>query len=127
MGIEQAKIAGMLAVEKVEASAFRDSQKSSSKFSEIIKSFVRPVILGLLMFQTYRILTSLEELTGGIESIPAADLIALYKVVILSITGLTATSVGWYFATRSSKQFDKILEQSTINMVAHKSIKSPKK
>ncbi len=115
MSIEEAKVAGAMAVEKIEAQAFSNSQKSTSPFADIIKSFVRPVILGLLMYQTYKILSSLEVLTGGLESIPSADIIALYKVVILSVTGLTSTAVGWYFATRSSKQFDKLLNHEYRN------------
>ncbi len=113
MGIDQAKVAGELLVEKIDAEAFNTSQKATSKFADTIKSLVRPVILGLLMFQTYQILTALETLTGGLEAIPASDLIALYKIVVLSVTGLTATAVGWYFATRSSKQFDRLLDRQT--------------
>lgn len=111
MSIEEAKVAGLLAVEKVEAVAFSNSQKSSSPLADTVKSFVRPVILGLLMYQTYKILQSLVVLTGGLANLPAVEIIGLFKVVILAITGLTATSVGWYFATRSSKQFDKLVEQ----------------
>ncbi len=111
MGIEEARVAGAMVVEKIEAQAFSNSQKSSSPFSDAVKSFVRPVILGLLMYQTYKILSSLEVLTGGLAGVPSADVIALYKVVILSVTGLTSTAVGWYFATRSSKQFDKLLDR----------------
>lgn len=49
---------------------------------------------------------SLEMLTGGIASLSVEDVIGLYKIVVLSITGLTATAVGWYFSSRFSKQFD---------------------
>lgn len=111
MGIEEAKVAGQLAVEKADVQAFVESQKARSPVSETVKSFVRPVILGLLMFQTYRILSSLEALTGGLQTVPAVELIGLYKTVILAVTGLTATAVGWYFATRSSKQFDRLLDR----------------
>lgn len=110
MGIKEAKIAGDLLVEKVEAEAFTVSQKSSG-WSEAIKSTIRPIILGLLMFQTYKILESLEMLTGGLESLPQSEVMSLYRIVALSVIGLTATAVGWYFAARSSKQFDKLLEK----------------
>jgi hypothetical protein len=111
MGIEEAKIAGTLLVDKIEAKAFEVSQKSTSALSDILKSFIRPIILGILLYQTYMILQSLEMLTGGLESFDSVELLSLYKVVILSITGLTSTAVGWYFAARSSKQFDKLLEK----------------
>lgn len=111
LSIEQAKVAGSLALEKVEAEAFVESQKVTSKWAEGIKSMVRPVILALLMWQTYTITQSLESINGGLEGLPAEDVLGLYRIIVLSITGLTATAVGWYFAARSSKQFDKLLER----------------
>lgn len=111
MGIEEARTAGALAVEKLEAKAFEVSQRTTSKFSEIAKSLIRPLILAVLMYQTYMILDSLETLTGGLEAFKPEEVLGLYRIVVLSITGLTATAVGWYFAARSSKQFDKLLEK----------------
>ena len=108
--IKQAETAGKLAVEKVEAQAFASSQKTNS-FGEAVKSLIRPVILGLLMWQTYKILSALESLTGGLESMPEDEILALYRIVILSITGLTSTAVGWYFAQRTSKQFDRLIDK----------------
>lgn len=114
MNVEEVKVAGMLLVDKLEAEAFVVSQKVTSKFSEALKSLIRPLILGVLMYQTYLILNSLEELTGGLESLPTEDVVNLYKIVVLSVTGLTATAVGWYFAARSSKQFDKLVDKWKI-------------
>lgn len=111
LGIETAKVAGSLAVEKIEASAFRDSQVTKSSWAEGIKSLIRPAILGMLLWQTYGILVSLEEITGGLVNMPQEDVLGLYRIVVLSVTGLTATAVGWYFAARSSKQFDKLLDR----------------
>lgn len=114
MGIEEAKAAGELLVEKIEAKAFDQSQKETSEAASFIKALIRPVILALLMYQTYMILASLEELSGGLNNLPVEDIISLYKVVILSVTGLTATAVGWYFAARSSKQFDKLMDKWNV-------------
>jgi len=111
MGIEEAKNAGMLLVDKIEAKAFDRSQQSTSKWAANIKSMIRPIILGLLMYQTYRIIDSLESLSGGLESLKPEELASLYRIIVLSVTGLTATAVGWYFAARSSKQFDKLLDK----------------
>lgn len=111
IGIETAKIVGMLAVEKIEATAFEQSQKSTSGIGDILKSFIRPLILGALLWQTYQVMTALETFTGGLESLPEEELLGLYRIVVLSITGLTATAVGWYFAARTSKQFDKLLDR----------------
>lgn len=111
MGIEEAKSAGSLLVDKIEAKAFNTSQRTTSPISDILKSFVRPVILGFLMYQTYMITIALEDLTGGLTAFEPEEVLGLYRIVVLSITGLTATAVGWYFAARSSKQFDKLLEK----------------
>ena len=111
MGIETAKTAGLLAVEKVEASAFVASQKTVSKISDVIKSMIRPVILGLLMYQTYLIINALEAIMDGLSGFTSTEILALYKIIILSVVGLTSTAVGWYFAARSSKQFDKLLDK----------------
>lgn len=111
MGIEQSKISGKLAVEKSEAEAFSNSQVTRSSFGEAIKSSIRPLILVVLFIQMFAILSSLEELTGGLQSLPTQEIIDLYRIIILSITGLTATAVGWYFAARSSKQFDKLIDR----------------
>jgi hypothetical protein len=63
------------------------------------------------MWQTYQVHNSLEALTGGVGGLSSDDVMALYKVVVLMITGLTCTAVSWYFAARSSKQFDKLLDK----------------
>lgn len=111
MGIEEAKIAGELLVEKVEAKAFEASQKTNSKWAANLKAIIRPLILTVLMYQTYMILCSLEALTGGLSAFKPEDVLGLYRIVVLSVTGLTATAVGWYFAARSSKQFDRLLDK----------------
>lgn len=109
-GIEEATIKGKVAVDLSEADSFKESQKTS-KLGATIKACVRPIIVATLMYQTYLIFKSLEEITGGLVMLDSTEIIQLYKVVILSITGLTATSVGWYFASRSSKQFDTLISK----------------
>jgi len=111
IGMKTAEVAGELAIEKVEADAFVESQKSSHKWSDLIKSLIRPVVLGLLMYQTYLIIESLEAITGGLQGFSSDEVLSLYKIVVLSVTGLTATAVGWYFSARSSKQFDKLIDK----------------
>lgn len=109
-GIEEAKVKGTLAVEAIEATAFEVSQKSS-KLGNTIKACVRPLILTALMYQTYMIFKSLERISGGLIMLNNTEILGLYKIVVLSITGLTATAVGWYFASRSSKQFDILVNK----------------
>ena len=115
LNMQEAELAGSLAVEKLDAQAFVESQKSNNKVSEIIKSLIRPIILGLLMFQTYLILDSLQGITGGLTNLPAESVMDLYRTIVYSIVGLTSTAVGWYFSTRSSKQFDYILNHINRN------------
>ena len=108
--MEEAFQTAKLAVEKMESEAFKDSMVSNNKWSDLIKSAIRPVILGVLMYQTWQIVSTLETLTDGLESLPNGEVLNLYKLVVLSIMGLTATAIGWYFGARSSKQFDRLLE-----------------
>jgi hypothetical protein len=100
----------IIEVEKEETRAFGESQATTSSVAEVLKSIIRPAILAALMYQSYIIFQSLEKISGGVETLPAADVLGLYKIMVLSITGLTSVAVGWYFAQRTSKQFDKLLD-----------------
>lgn len=106
--IESSKVNGELAVEKEEVKAFTASQKTST-IGEAVKSAVRPLITFCLLYVSYQLTMSLNDLVGGLESIPAEELAALYKIVILQIFGLTGVCVGWWFATRNSKSYDKLI------------------
>ena len=108
--IEQAKVAGELAVDQVEATAFAKSQQSISAFAEVLKSLVRPVVLGLLLWQTYIIHQNIDKIVDGLTSLTESEVLGIYKMMVLSILSLTSTAVGWYFAQRTSKQFDKLLD-----------------
>ena len=98
--LESMRLGGDIAIETADAEAFKESQKTLSKFGDGVKSAVRPVITGLLLFMTYRVLTSLEVITGGIESLPYEQALALYRDIVLNIISLTATAVNWWFAAR---------------------------
>ncbi|MFC4699374.1 hypothetical protein ACFO4O_04275 [Glaciecola siphonariae] len=109
-GIELEEIKGRVSVNKTEALAFRASQVTN-EIGNTIKACVRPIILAVLMYMTWRLIIALEQLTGGIINMPSTDAFALYKIVVLMVTSLTAMAVGWYFAQRSSKQFDKLIDK----------------
>ena len=111
INVEQSKLAGSLLVDKVEAEAFKHSQKTNNVFSEVLKSLIRPFILAILLYQSYMIFKSIDEMIGGVEALPSKELLSLYRVITLSVTSLTATAVGWYFAARTSKQFDKLVNK----------------
>ena len=83
-----------------EARAFTESQKTISKFADAVKSAVRPVITGALLYMVWGILQELERMTGGITSLPATEAAALYRDITLNIISLTATAVSWWFASR---------------------------
>jgi len=111
MNVEESKILASLEVDKEEAVAFSNSVSSTSDIAETLKSCVRPIILALLMWQTWKIHSTVEELTGGLTNMDSTEVMNLYRILILTITGLTSTAVGWYFSQRSSKQFDKLVDK----------------
>lgn len=89
-------------VQSSEARAFEESHKTISKVGEAIRSTVRPIISGALLYMTYSILMELEALTGGLNSLPADQTVKLYRDITLNIISLTATAVSWWFASRPS-------------------------
>ena len=89
-------------VQSSEARAFEESQKTISRVGGAIKSAVRPVITGVLLYMTYGILVQLEDITGGISTLPPVEAAKLYRDIVLNIISLTATAVSWWFASRPS-------------------------
>lgn len=109
LNIQETEIAGKLAIEKGEVKAFTESQKSTG-WGELIKQLIRPIVLGLLMYQSFIMFTSLDEIVSGMEGLDPDQVADLYRVAILSIFSLTGTAIGWYFSARTSKQFDRFLQ-----------------
>jgi hypothetical protein len=89
-------------IKKADADAFVESQKSLSRVGDAIKSAVRPLITGWLLYMTWRIWEALEAITGGIESFSAQEAADLYKSTAVSIISLTTMAVSWWFASRPS-------------------------
>ena len=108
--IESNKVKGELAIGKEEAVAFTYSQKTTS-FGEVVKSLIRPLITGALLYVSYQLLVNINILVGGLESIPQKELLGLYKIVVLQIFGLTGICVGFGFATRTSKGYEKMMDK----------------
>jgi hypothetical protein len=108
--VEASKVKGELLVDKEEAKAFTASQKTTS-FGEAIKSLFRPLITCALLYVSYELVMKIDLLVGGLDSLPVKDLLALYKIVILQIFGLTGICVGWWFSTRTSKGYDKLIDK----------------
>jgi len=89
-------------IQTSEAKAFEESQKTVSRVGDAIKSAVRPLITGALLFLTYGILMELKQITGGLSSLPVEQTVGLYRDITLNIISLTATAVSWWFASRPS-------------------------
>jgi len=102
--LESMRLGGDIALETVDAESFLESQKTLSKIGGAIKSAVRPIITGFLMYYVYVILTGLEAITGGLESLPDQMVIDLYRDIVLNIICLTSTAVNWWFASRGTSK-----------------------
>ena len=105
-GIERAIADKDVFVESEEAKGFAESLKSKFRFSEIIKSCIRPLILFAYTYQTYLIWLTLSALTGGIAALDPLYLQGLFEIVVLSILHMAIMAASWYFAQRPSKHFN---------------------
>lgn len=106
--LTMSELMGKQRIEGLEGQAFLESQKPRSEISEIIKACVRPIVLGILLVHTFFLYGALKELAGELDAFPAADIAAMYKLIVISSLSLTTMGVSWYFSQRSSKQFDKL-------------------
>lgn len=102
--IDLAEAEGNIQLDAKEIDAFTASQKGGGKFMDIAKSLVRPLITGFLLFVTFTLYRELDQLVGGLDSLPQEQMIALYGSVIQQIIFLTVTAVAWWFAARPSSQ-----------------------
>lgn len=85
-----------------EARAFEESQKTKSAVGDAIKSAVRPVVTGCLLYMTYDIYTQLSVKLGGLDALPATEQAELYQAIVLNIICLASTATSWWFAARPS-------------------------
>ncbi len=103
--IEQAKTEGEIAMDIKAGDAFIESQKPSklTKFGEIIKSAMRPVITVALLWVTWKIYDELQILMGGLKGLDPVQLQQLFVYVVHAIIFLTITAVSWWFASRGER------------------------
>jgi len=97
--IKHESIAG---VATSEARAFEHSQKPDPSIGGIIKSAVRPILTGILYYEVYVLIVAIESLTGGLSSIDSAELLDLYRTIVLSVLSLCSMATSWWFASRPS-------------------------
>jgi hypothetical protein len=102
--LDSARLGGDIAIESADARSFEESQKTKSKLGDALKSAFRPIITSFLLYQCYIILTSLEQVTGGMASLPPELASELYRDIVLNIISLTATAVNWWFAARGTSK-----------------------
>jgi hypothetical protein len=86
-----------------DAEGFADSQKTISKVGDAIKSAVRPIVTGFLMYLTWDIYSDLSIKLDGLEALPVKEMITLYHQIVLNIIALTAMAISWWFASRPPK------------------------
>lgn len=101
--INEAKVEGEVTVQKYDAQAFKESQKTSSPWADTIRMAVRPLLTGYLVWVCSYLGFELNSLVGGLESLPASDLMVMYKDVIMSVMTLTSMAVSWWFGSRNTQ------------------------
>ena len=106
--IDLAETEGQIEVDAREADAFVESVRSASqptgnKFLDGVKTLIRPVITGILMYFAWDIYNQLDTIIGGLAELEPEKLQDLYVYVIHAIIFLTITAVTWWFASRGEK------------------------
>lgn len=96
---------GEVAEKKLDAESFFASQKygnSTKGWGGQLLSAMRPVIaIYLLSICTY-IGYELNRLVGGLNVLPANELVGMYKDLIMSFMTLLTMSVSWFYGSRPS-------------------------
>lgn len=103
--IEAAEAEGAIQADIRAAEAFSESQKVSklTKFGEIVKTCVRPIISGVLMWCSWEIYVKTEALVGGLEGLDITVIQDLFVYIVHAIIFLTITAVSWWFASRGDQ------------------------
>ena len=102
--VEAAQAEGAIQADIRAADAFGESQKSGlTRFGEIIRSIVRPIITGVLLWCSWTIYSETEELVGGLEGLDPLVVQDLFVYIVHAIVFLTITAVSWWFASRGDR------------------------
>ena len=104
--IEKTEVQGRMKLLLEEAKAFRESQKQANAYG-----WVRPFITIYLVTLSTAITIAVWEMVDGLQSLPAADMVPLLRIVILQVLALTSLAVGWWFGSRTSKSFNSLMAQ----------------
>ena len=107
--IEQSQIEGEIASDVRAADAFIESQRNSQTTGwgvqvwEFVKSLIRPVLTGVLIWFAYDIYTDLHDIVGGLENLDPVKAQDLFVYSVHAVFFLTITAVAWWFASRGDK------------------------
>jgi hypothetical protein len=106
--IEKSQAEGEIATDVREADAFVESIQSEAKSTgtrvgDAIRSAIRPLLTGFLLFISWTIYSNLDTLVGGLQSLDKEVIEQLFVYVVHSILFLTITAVSWWFASRGEK------------------------
>lgn len=103
--VEHAQAEGEIAADIKASEAFADSQKINpgTRVGAMVKSAVRPVITGLLLYMTWDIYMTVYTLVDGFEGLSADVLQNLFVYIVHSIIFLTITATAWWFASRGEQ------------------------
>ena len=103
--VEQAQVEGQIQDDIRTADAFVASHKPNpfNKIGNAIKSAVRPIITGILLWVTWQIYTETSALVGGLKGLDTVKLQELFVYIVHAIIFLTITAVSWWFASRGER------------------------
>lgn len=93
--------------EAFESSQKYGNQKSGSPILDGIRSLVRPLVTTYLLVVSTYFGYSIHHLLGGLDILTPAELLTIYKEIIVSMLALTNMSVAWWFGSRPSKKDTK--------------------
>lgn len=102
---EEIKLEGEMKEKEVDAESFFMSQKygnTKTGWGGAILSIVRPLLTVYLCAITTYIGYEATRIVGGIDALPANEVLAIYKEIISTALMLTTMSVSWWFGARSS-------------------------
>jgi hypothetical protein len=102
---KEISLSGEMKENEIDANSFLASQRYGNKgdgFGQGLLSAMRPVIaIYLISICTY-IGYELNRLVGGLEVLPAQELLSMYKDLIMSFMTLLTLSVSWFYGSRAS-------------------------
>lgn len=107
--VEELKVEGAINVEIEDIKAFDSSQTYGNQNSGVgwidaIRTLIRPILTVYLLTVTSYLGYSLSMMIGGLEALPANEILSLYREIILSLLGLTSMSISWWYGSRGIKQ-----------------------